>query len=40
MGKGSRGGPENETVGVATVLYTTPYGGPYGARVPKEHEDA
>ena len=40
IGKGSAGSPESTTVGVATVLQTTPHGGPRGAQVPEEHEDA
>ena len=32
--------PRSKTVGVATVLQTTPYGGPHGALMPEEHEDA
>ena len=40
IGKGSVGGPESKTVGVATVLQATPHGGPRGAQVPEEHKDA
>ena len=40
IGKGSVGSPESKTVGVATVLQTTPYGRPHGAWVPEEHKDA
>ena len=31
---------ESKTVGVATVLQTTPHGGPHGTQVPEEHADA
>ena len=38
IGKESVGSSESKIVGVATVLQTTPYGGPHGAWVPEEHK--
>ena len=40
IGKGSEGSLESKTVGVATVLQTTPHGGPHKAKVLEEHQDA
>ena len=40
IGKGSAGGLESKTVGVATVLQATPHGKPHGAEVIEEDKDA